>query len=79
MDGLGKIVLNFFKTIPGRDGVPMKYIYKEYDTPDPTPNLNFPNDYVAMKSLNGEDFMIESSEVYIPSVKFIAGNETTKF
>ena len=67
--------LNYLRTIPGRDGVPLKYICRKSDTPIPTPNPDFLDDYVAMAPLTGEAFTIDAAEVYTLIVKFIAGNE----
>ena len=70
--------LNYLRTIPGRDGHPLKYICRERDQPDPTPNPDFIDDYVMMAPLNGEAYSIDSSEVFTLIVNFIAGNETAE-
>jgi hypothetical protein len=33
--------LNYLRTMPGRDGVPLKYVCRTSDMSDPTPNNNF--------------------------------------
>ena len=66
--------LNYLRTIPGRDGHPLKYICREFDNPNP----DFIDDYVAMAPFNGEAFVIDSSEVLTLIVKFIAGDETAE-
>ena len=70
--------LNYLRTIPGRDGHPLKYICREFDNPNPIPNPDFIDDYVAMAPFNGEAFVIDSSEVLTLIVKFIAGDETAE-
>ena len=41
--------LNYIRAIPGRDGVPLKYICRDKDeADDDTPNDDFLDDYVAM-------------------------------
>ena len=45
--------LNYLRTIPGRDGHPIKYICREHDASDPTPNLDFLDNYVLMAPNNG--------------------------
>ena len=32
-------LLNYFRTIPGWDGVPLKYIVRDNELPDTTPNV----------------------------------------
>ena len=70
--------LNFLRSIPGRDGVPLKYICRENDAPDPTPNTDFLDDYVAMAPLAGEAFITDASEVMTYIVSFVAGNTTAE-
>ena len=70
--------MNYLRTIPGRDGHPLKYLCMDSDTPDPTAHTDFLDDYVAMSPLVGEAFTIDSAEVFILIVKFIAGNETAE-
>ena len=53
---------NYLRTIPARDGIPLSYITRVSDEPDPTPNSDFIDDYVAMAALSGEAFVIDSSE-----------------
>ena len=71
--------INYLRTIPGRDGVPLKYICRETDIPDPTPNNDFLDDYVMMAPIGtGEAYTIDAAEVHTLIVKFIAGNETAE-
>ena len=70
--------MNYLRTIVGRDGHPIKYVCRSQDAPDPTPNPDFLDDYVAMAPLIGEAFTIDSAEVLTLIVMFIAGNETAE-
>ena len=53
---LGYII--FLRTLPGRDGVPLNYICKESDIPDPTSDNDFLDNYVMMARVG-------TSEAYI--------------
>ena len=70
--------LNFLRSIPGRDGVPLKYVCRPNDAPDPTPHTDFLDDYVAMAPLAGEAFATDGSEVMTYIVSFVAGNITAE-
>ena len=70
--------INFLRSIPGRDGVPLSYVVRANDAPDPTPNLDFLDDYVAMAPLVGETFAVDSNEVHTYIVKFITGNHVAE-
>ena len=69
---------NYLRTIPGRDGVPLSYITRVSEEINPTPNPDFIDDYVAMATLNGEAFVIDSSEVHTLIIKYIAGNNAAE-
>ena len=69
---------NYLRTIPGRDGVPLSYVTRASDAPDPTPNPDFIDDYVAMAGLGGEAFIIDSSEVHTLIIKYIADNNAVE-
>jgi hypothetical protein len=56
--------LNYIRAIPGRDGVPLKYICRDSDAADPTPNEDFLDDYVAMEPLDGNAYAIDSVQVH---------------
>jgi hypothetical protein len=70
--------LNYLRTIPGRDGVPLKYVCRMNDAEDPTPNADFLDDYVAMAPLIGEAFAIDAVDVHTFIVNFISGNDTAE-
>ncbi len=68
--------LNYIRSISGRDGVPLKYICRTNDEPDPTPHNNFLDDYVAMAPLNGNSYAIDTVQVHTFLVNFVS--ETTQ-
>ena len=53
------------RSIPGRDGVPFKYIIRANDLPDLTSNKDFLDNYVNNATLMGEAFTIDASELHI--------------
>ena len=68
--------INYLRTIPGRDGVPLNYIIRESAQPDPTPCEAFIDEYVLMAPIDrGEAYCIDAAEVHTLLVKFITGNE----
>ena len=72
------IFQNFLRSIPGRDGVPLSYIIRTNASPDPTPHMDFLDDYVAMAPLNGISFNADAKEVHTYIVKFISGNSNAE-
>ena len=38
--------INYVRAIPGRDGVPLKYVIRNNNDPDPTPQADFLDEYV---------------------------------
>ena len=62
----------------GLDGVPLKYICRENDTPNPAPNADFLDDYINMEPLSGESYVIDSAQVHTFIVNFVSGNETVE-
>ena len=69
---------NFLRSIPGKDGVPLKYICRDNDMVDPTPHDDFLDDYIAMAPLTGKAFTVAAAEVHTYLVNFIAGNTTAE-
>jgi hypothetical protein len=70
--------MNYLRSIPGRDGVPLKYICRTSEEADPTPNVDFLDDYVSMAPLHGEACAIDAADVHTYLVNFVAGNETAE-
>ena len=48
------------------------------DTPDPSLNPDFLDDYVAMAPLSGPLLVVDASEVHTYIVSLTAGNSTAK-
>ena len=68
--------VNYIRTMPGRDGEPLKYICRDKDEADPTMNEDFLDDYVAMAPLTGESYhTIDSVQVHTFLVNFVSGND----
>ena len=67
--------INYVRSIPLRDGIPLKYIIRENDLPDLTPNKDFIDEYVNNATLMGEAFTIDSAEVHTFIVNLIEQNE----
>ena len=63
------------RAIPGRDGVPLRYIIRANDLPDITQNKNFLCKYVNNATLMGESFTIDAAEVHTFIVNLIVHNE----
>ena len=70
--------LNYLCAMPGRDGIPLKYICRENHTPNPAPNADFLDDYINMEPLSGESYVIDSAQVHTFIVNFVSGNETAE-
>ena len=73
-----EVFLNFLRSIPGQDGVPLSYVVRTNDVPDPTPRPNFIDEYVAMAPLVGDSFIADSKEVHTYLVKFLKNNPTAE-
>ena len=51
------------RAIPGRDGLPLKYIISSNDLPDIKPNKDFLDDCINNVTLMGEAFTIDAADV----------------
>ena len=69
-------LLNFLRSIPGRNGVPLSYICREEDAPAVTydHNIDFIDNYVLMAPITGDAFTIDAAEVHTYITRFMAGN-----
>ena len=67
--------INYVRSIPVRDCVPLEYIIRATDLPDITPNKDFLDDYVNNATLVGEAFTINAVELYSFIVNLITQNE----
>ena len=70
--------VNFLRSIPGRNGIPLSYVIRTNPLPDPVAHTDFLDDYVAMASLTGSAFEVDRAEVHTYIVKFISGNDTAE-
>ena len=69
--------INFLRTQPGRDGVPLSYVIRdEVNPPNPRipPNAEFLDDYVDNAPLVGETFSSDAGEVHTYLVNLISSN-----
>lgn len=70
--------VNFLRTQPGRNGVPLSYIVRDNDAPIVQLNEQFFDDYVNQAPLQGEVCASDASEVHIYIVSFITENLTAE-
>ena len=72
------VFLNFLRAIPGRNGVPLKYVCRDNDLPLFIPGAEMLEDYVNCAPLNGESYELDAAEVHTYIVNFVAGNATAE-
>ena len=72
--------VNFLRSIPGVTGIPLSYVIRENEAPEPVwdNNKHFLENYIAMAPLMGESFEIDSAEVHTYMMHFIAGNSVAE-
>ena len=70
--------LRYLRDIPGRDGVPLKYIVHDNELPDAMPNIDFLDDYIMNAPLTGQAFTIDDAEVHTFILNFITQNDEAK-
>ncbi|KAI2507357.1 hypothetical protein MHU86_7077 [Fragilaria crotonensis] len=71
--------LNYLRSIPGRDGIPLKYVCREKDEADrETANEDFLDDYVASAPLAGNAYAIDTVQVHTFLLNFVTGNDTAE-
>lgn len=71
--------LNYLRSIPGRDGVPLKYICREKDEADMTAaSDDFLDDYVAAAPLFGNAYAIDTIQVHTLLLNFVTWNDTAE-
>ena len=78
MGRLESDLFHFFRSIPGRDGVPLSNVIRKSPTPYLIPYLDFLDDYVAMAPLTEESFVVVSTEVHTYLTSFTSRNSTTE-
>ena len=71
--------LNYLRSIPGRDGIPLKYVCRETEQADhATHNDDFLDDYVASAPLAGNSYAIDTVQVHTFLLNFVTGNDTAE-
>ena len=65
---------NYLRTLPGRDGVPIKYVIRPDVMGNPAPQTDMLNGYINMAPLNGPSYDIDNLQVLTLLAKFIVGN-----
>ena len=68
------VFIKFLKSIPGRNGVPLKYICMDKDEQSVIPGVDFLKDDIDCAPLEGNAFMIDVSEVSTYLTSFIFCN-----
>lgn len=58
----------------GRDGVPLSYVIRDNEAPDPTPQTDFLDEYINMAPLQGEAYTADNKQVLTLLSKYIVGN-----
>ena len=70
--------VNFLRSTPGRGGTPLSYTIRHSDTPDPTKNADFLDNYLVTTPLTSHSFIADVFELHTYIVSFTAGNSTTE-
>lgn len=71
--------INFLRAIPGRNGVPLSYVCREFDEPAPNdPDIDFIENYVQQAPVWGEAFNRDAAEVHTFLVNFTSGNNVAE-
>lgn len=67
-------LVGYLRALPGRDGVPLAYIVRSNEQPDPTPQTDFLDEYVACAPFTGEAYNVDNMEVATLIKSFLVGN-----
>ena len=65
---------NYLRAIPGRNGVPLKYVIRDNPNPTNIQHLDFLDDYVDQAPLIGDAFVSDAMEVHTFLTNFLVGN-----
>ena len=68
------LFINFLRTQPGRNGVPLSYIVRENQNAVVNNNIQFIDDYVDQAPLYGPAFAADNEEVHTYITNFISDN-----
>lgn len=65
---------NYLRQIPGRNGVPLSYVIRENEQPNPMQTGDFLEDYVNNAPLHGEAYLMDRNQVATYLQSFIVDN-----
>ena len=71
-------LLNFLKSQPGRNGVPLSYVIRSDNVPVQPTYANFLDEYVAREPLQGRAFEHDASKVHSYIICFISENNVAE-
>ena len=66
--------IDYLRTIPGSDGVPLSYVIRANEERIPTTSRDFLDEYVAMASLDSDAFHVDNIQVLRLTRSFVVGN-----
>ena len=71
--------INFLRSIPGRNGVPLSYVYREFDEAmNHNPTVDFIENYITQAPLYDEAYAIDAAKVHTYLVNYVSGNATAE-
>ena len=65
---------NYLRAIPGRTRIPLSYVIRESDIPNPVPKVEFLDDYILNAPLSGADYLTDRQAVHTKLVALISTN-----
>ena len=71
----GTVFRRYLNRLVGRNSIPLSYVIRENDAPNPEPNPDFLQDYVMMAEFNGPAYVADADEVMTILTDLIVGNE----
>ena len=71
-------LLNFLRTIPGRDGVPLDYICRIEDLPNCPLQTDILTEYIEQAPLSNNSFTSDTSEVHTYLANIITAHPTAE-
>lgn len=72
------MLINFLRTQPGRNGVPLNYVIWDSKNPVIRNNVNFLDDYVDRALLAGRPYQTDTSKVHSFIIRFISENNVAE-
>jgi hypothetical protein len=79
MRDLKPTFLNYLQSVPGRDGVPLKYVCQDDAEPIPIAHDDFLDDYVSMAPLQSDSFAIDTAHVHAFLLNFVRKQPRQRF